>query len=141
MSSKTLTGARIVCYINGKLYGRVSSFTWDSQTAHKPIYTIDAAEPFELAAGITKVGGTISVYRLIGDGGAQGAGIVPKYGDIPRGKYFSIMLIDRGTDLVLFQAKYCSLQTESWTVPQKGIITGSLHFEAIDWSNEVRTAE
>ena len=136
MSAKTLTGAHIMCYVNGKLYGRVSSFTWSSQTVHKPIYGIDSADPFELAAANTKITGSMSVYRLIGDGGAQGAAIVPKYEDMPRGRYFNVTLIDRSTDLILFQAKYCVLQSENWTIPSKGIITGQLQFEAIDWSNE-----
>ncbi len=138
MSSKTITGARIMCYINGKLYGRASSFTWNSQTAHRPIYGIDSCDPFELAASTTKISGTMSIYRLIGDGGAQGAGMVPTYEDMPRGRYFNITLIDRGTDSVLFQARYCVVQTESWNVAAKGIVTGQVSFEAIDWNNEVK---
>lgn len=138
MQAKTLTGGHIVCYVNGKLYGRVSSFNWDSQTNHKPIYGIDSADPFELAAATTKISGSMAVYRLHGDGGAQGAGIVPKYEDMPRGRYFSITLLDRSTDLILFQARYCVLQAESWSVPSRGIITGQLHFEAVDWNNEVQ---
>lgn len=138
MAAKSLTGAHIVCYINGKLYGRVSNFTWDSQTVHKQIYGLDSADPFELAAAQTKIGGNVSIYRLIGDGGAQGAGIVPKYEDMPRGRYFNVTLLDRSTDLIVFQAKYCVLQAESWSIPMRGIITGQLHFEAIEWSNEVR---
>lgn len=138
MSAKSLTGAHIVCYINGKLYSRVSNFSWDSQTIHKAIYGIDIAEPLELGATQTKIGATMSVYRLVGDGGAQGAGIVPRYEDVPRGRYFNITLIDRSTDLILFQAKYCVLQSESWTVPTKGLITGQLRIEAIDWNNETQ---
>lgn len=138
MAAKTITSAHIVCYINGKLYGRVSSFSWDSQTIHKPIYGVDSADPFELAASSTRISGNMQIYRLMGDAGAQGAGIVPKYEDMPRGRYFNITLIDRATDLILFQAKYCILQAESWNVPSRGIITGQCHFEAIDWSNELR---
>lgn len=138
MAAKVITGAHIVCYINSKLFGRVSSFNWDSQTMHKPIYGLDTADPFELAASQTKIGGTMTLYRLHSDGGAQGAGMVPKYEDMPRGRYFTVSLIDRSNDLLLFEARYCVVQSESWNVPAKGIITGSVHFEGIDWSNEVR---
>jgi hypothetical protein len=141
MAAKTLTGPHIICYVNGKLYGRVSNFSWDSQTVHKQIYGLDSADPFELAAGQTKISGSLTIYRLIGDGGAQGAGIVPKYEDMPRGRYFNMTMIDRSTDLILFQARYCVLQAESWSVPMRGIVTGQLHFEAIDWSNEVRPTQ
>jgi hypothetical protein len=139
-NAKTITGGHIVVYINSKLYGRCSNFSWDSQTAHKPIYGIDQADPFEFSVGQTKISGSMAVYRLSGDGGAQGAGLIPTYEDIPRGKYFNITLIDRSNDLILFQAKFCVLQSEGWSVPSKGIVTGSLRFEAIDWSNEVHFA-
>lgn len=138
MAAKVLTGAHILVYINGKLYGRCSHFAWDSATQHKPIYGLDTADPFELAAAQTKIAGTMTVFRLHSDGGAQGVGMVPKYEDMPRGKYFSISLIDRSNDLQLFEARYCVVQSESWSVPAKGVITGSVHFEGIDWSNEVR---
>jgi hypothetical protein len=135
-AAKTITGSSIICYINNKLYSRVSNFTWDSQTINKAIYALDSNDPFELGATQTKIGGTVSVYRLHGDGGAQGAGMVPEYASLSRGKYFSITLIDRFNNQVLFNASNCVLQSETWSVPSKGIITGSLRFEAIDWSNE-----
>lgn len=137
MTAKTITGAHILCYVNGNLYGRASNITYNSQTIHKPIYGIDQAEPFELAASQTKLSGTISVYRLHGDGGSQGAGMSAKYEDVPRGKYFTLTLLDRSNDLIVFQAKYCVQQSESWSIPAKGIITGSLSFEAIDFENEL----
>jgi hypothetical protein len=138
MSAKTLTGAHIIVYINGKLYSRCSAFSWNSQTVHTPIYGIDSPEPFELASGQTKVSGTMSVYRLVGDAGAQGAGMIQKYEDVPLGKYFNITLLDRSTDLIVFQARFCALSSESWNIAAKGIITGQLAFEAIEWSNEMR---
>lgn len=136
MSAKTLTGAHVICYINGRLYGRVSDFNWTSQTIHKPIYGIDSADPQELGATQTRISGEMAVYRLIGDGGSQGASIVPKYEDVPRGKYFNIVLIDRSTDSVLFKSQYCVLQSESWSIPSRGVISGRLSFEGIDWENE-----
>lgn len=138
MEAKTLTGARLLVYINGRLYGRCSEISWASQSTHKAIYGIDQADPFELAPEHTKVDGTMAVYRLVGDGGAQGAGIAPRYEDIPRGKYFNITLIDKSTDLVVFQSKFCVVQSEGWNVPARGIVTGRLAFEGIDWSNETK---
>ena len=136
MTAKTVAGAHILCYINGNLYGRVSNITYNSQTIHRPVYGVDQAEPFELSPSQTKITGTLSVYRLHGDGGSQGAGMSAKYEDIPRGRYFNITLLDRSNDLILFQAKYCVQQSESWSIPAKGIVTGSLNFEAVEFVNE-----
>lgn len=136
MSARTLTGAHILVYINGKLYGRCNKFAWSSATPHKAIYGIDLPEPQELAPTSTHLSGAMSIYRTVTDGGAQGAGIVPRYVDIPRGRYFSITLLDRSTDTVVFQAGYCVCQDESWDIPMRGLITGNLRFEGIDWNNE-----
>lgn len=137
MSAKTVTGAMVLCYINSNLYGRVSSFSWDSETAHKSIHAVDSSDPYELGMTQTKVSGSLGVYRLKGDGGAQGAGMATRYEDVPRGKYFTITVIDKSTDLVLFEAKQCVLQSESWSVSTKGILSGALKFDAINWHNEV----
>lgn len=136
-SAKTVTGGHIVCYVNGKLYGRCSSITYTSTTNHKPIYGIDATDPFELGATTTRINGTMSIYRLHADGGSQGAGISPRYEDLPIGKYFNITLLDRSNDLIIFQARYAVQQSETWTIPSKGIVTGQLQFEALDWNNEL----
>lgn len=135
-AAKTLTGAKIQCYINNNLYGRATSVSWESATVHRPIYTIDSADPIELGATITKLSGNITVYRLTGDGGARGMGIVPKYEDVPRGKYFTLTLIDRSNNSIIFESKNCVLQSESWTLSSRSVTVGQLRFEAIDWKNE-----
>lgn len=124
--------------INGRPYGVVSGFQWKSITPKRAIYAIDSVDPVELAITNTKITGTLSVYRTNGDGGAQGWGIGAPYESLSREKYFSVMLVDRATDRVLFEARYCSLVDEAWSVPSRGIITGSLSFEALSWSNEVK---
>ncbi len=136
MRARTLTAAHAVCYINGQVYAFVNGFNWDSQTPARPIYGLDSADPYELAPTTTKVSGTIGVFRTVADKGAQGAGIVPYFEQVPNGKYFSISIVDRSTDMLLFQSDTAILQSESWSIPSKGLITGQLRFEAITWTNQ-----
>lgn len=136
--ARVITGASILCYINGSRFGRVSGFSFRSMTPRKAIYGLDSIDPHELAPTVSRCTGSIRLYRTTGDGGAEGAGMSASFEDLPREKYFTIQLIDRGTDKVLFQAQYCSVVSQNWDMPAKGTITGSLEFEAITWSNEVR---
>lgn len=136
MLTRTITGARVVCYVNGKKYANVMGFSYQSNTPKKPIYALDSTDPVELAPTTTKISGTLSLYRL-DDGGVEANGLTTPYEDLPREKYFTLQLIDRGTDRVLFQAQFCSTTSQSWNFPAKHLATGSLSFEALTWQNEV----
>lgn len=132
----TLPGAAITCYVNGQRFGRVTSFSWESMTPFKARYGLDSADPFELVPMYTKVQGSIGLLRTVGDGGAEGAGMTVSFEDLPRGKYFSLMLVDRGSDQVLFQAELCVAKVQKWDVRSRSIVTGSVEFEGISWTNE-----
>lgn len=136
--ARVLVGAHVTCYINGQLFGRVSNFQFRSQTTRKPLYALDSVDPVELAVTQSRVTGTMQLYRTVGDGGAEGAGIAANFDDLPREKYFTVQLIERGSDTILFQAELCSVVSQTWNFPSKGLITGSVEFEAISWSNEIK---
>jgi hypothetical protein len=136
--ARVITGAAVVCYINGQQFGRVFGFSFKSLTPRKAIYGLDSVDPHELAPTQSRVTGTLRLYRTVADGGAEGAGMAANFEDLPREKYFTVQLVDRGTDKVLFQAQFCSAVSQSWDIPIKGIVTGTLEFEAITWSNEIR---
>lgn len=137
-STRLVQSASVLCMVNGRPYGVVTAFQWNSTTPKKEFYGLDSVDPFEIGATITKITGTISVYRTNGDGGAEGWGLATTYDDLSREKYFSLMLVDRATDRVLFQADYCSVTSQAWNVPPKGVITGQIQFTALTWNNEVR---
>jgi hypothetical protein len=134
MKARTITGASVICYVNGKVLGRATGFSFQSVTPRRAIYGIDSCEPYELAPTQAKVSGTISVVRTIGDGGADG--MVADFEDLSRERYFSIALVERGSDRVFFQASACSLVSQLWSIPSKSHISGTLSFEALGWSNE-----
>jgi hypothetical protein len=135
--SHLVTGAKVRLFINGKPFGRVTGFTWTSDTPKKAIYGVDSAQPYELAPTMTRCTGSLSVLKLGGDGGAEGAGVAAPYPDLSREKYFTLTLVEIRSDLILFRANRCSLVNQSWSVPVRGLVSGSFSFEAIEWDNEV----
>jgi hypothetical protein len=138
--AKVVTSAGVVLHLNAKAFGRVRGFQFASETPKIAVYGLDSTEPFELMPTTTKISGRVSVYRTIGDGGAEGAAMVVPYDFVPREKYFSLQLVERASDSVIFEAAYCSVIRQSWSVPEKGIVTGEIEFEALDWSNEIKSA-
>lgn len=136
--SLIITGARVVAYINGQRFGRVTDFKFESATPRKPIYGLDSGEPYELAPQTTRITGSLGLYRTVGDGGIEGPGIVARFEDLPREKYFSLTLIERSSDKVIFRADNCAVMSQSWSVSIKGVMMGNFSFEALTWSNEQR---
>lgn len=135
--SKTLHGASVLVYINGALYGRVQGFTFSAVTQNKEIQTIDVQEALELASQRVSVKCTMMVVRTIGDGGVEGAALVPRPEDLSYGKYFSVTLRERITQTTIFQADYCTLDNQSWGIMPKSLMTGTISFSALTYSNEV----
>lgn len=137
--AKTIVSGGVVLYLNGKPFGRVTSFSYSSTSPRKEIYGLDSTEPFELMPTTTQCSGRIGLIRTVGDGGAEGAGMTVQYGDLPREKYFKLQLVERVSDTILFEANYCSVQSQSWAVGSKSAISGEVDFKALDWSNELKS--
>lgn len=135
--SRILVAAQIVVYVNGRAYAQVTSFRWNSMTPKKAIYGLDSGEPFELAPTTTKIGGEMGLLRLMGDGGLEGAGVTALFPDLPREKYFTMTLRDMASDTQIFRAENSTCISQAWDVPAKGMVTGRMSFEALDWDNEV----
>lgn len=132
----SLNGARIVCYINGRLFGLVTSFSWTSSTPRKKVHVVDVPHPVELMATTTEISWQMGVMRLMGDGGMQGNGIVANQTNIIKEKYFTIMLVERLSNLPVFQADMCQTDGEQWSITAKGLMSGSVSGSCIVWTNE-----
>lgn len=135
--SRLLTGAQVLCYINGGLFGRTAEISWTSNTGRKELRGIDSLEPLELIPTGAAAQGQIKIYKIHKDGGLQGAGLVAHWKDLTKEKYFSIMLLDRVTDTVLFQANRCAVTSEAWNVG-RGYVMVSVSFTVLDWNNETQ---
>jgi len=139
MPAKVLSSASILCYLNGNLFGQVASFSFRSINQRRSLRGIDSLDSFELTPGPNKINGVLRLYRLIGDGGAEGAGLTTNFENIPAEQYFSLELKDRSSNLTIFRANECSVLSQSWDMHTKSIVTGSVEFEALTWSNETES--
>lgn len=131
-----LLGAQIVCYVNGDQYAIVFGATWNIDTPRKAIFAVDSATAYELAPTTATITGTLRIYRLVRDGGLEGYGITQFPKDLLNEAYVSISLVDSKSDSIVFTANKCAIQHQSWDVQSRGIVTGSLTFQATEWSNE-----
>jgi hypothetical protein len=137
--SSLVVGAHCRVYINGKPFGRTISAQLRSATPRRKIHVLDTFVAAEHMPTTAETGGTIQIYRLHGDGGSQAAGIVAPFADLSLEKYFSILILDRVTDTVIYRADRCTLEEEDWGLPTRGYVTGSLSFSAITWGNETQS--
>lgn len=134
--ARTIVAANVICYINNRPFGRVNHFSFSSSTPREPINAVDSIDPFELAVNSTKVSGSLGLVRTLYDGGAEGAGLTTNFERLPQEKYFSIMLVERLSDTVLFRADHCAVNQQSWTISAKNVVQGQVEFEGLTWSNE-----
>lgn len=134
--SFVLTGAKLGIYVNGRRYALAMDFSWESDSPKKALHVVDQLEAFELTPGPVRVSGTMNVIRQSGDGGAEGAGIVAPLKDISKERYFSLTVIELDTDITIFSAQRCSLVRQAWQVGARGLLRGTLTWEAIEFINE-----
>lgn len=130
-------GANALCYLNGILVGRVSRFDYDYTVTVQEARGLDFPMPFELMPGMIQIDGTLKLFRLSGDGGTQGMGMLPQVNDFSRLKYATVTIVDRTNGTAFFKSDLVLGTKESWGVPAKGLVEGSLTFKAIAFSNEM----
>lgn len=138
MSEKITVGAQVSGFVNGIRWGQVTGFRFSSVTQHKELSALDSLEPFEITPVACKVTGTVSLIRLVADGGLEGQGITTNFEQLPRQKYFTFTLRDNFTDGILFESRFNVVQEQNWDFQAKGIVTGSFTFTGISWNNEVQ---
>lgn len=136
---KIVVAAKILVYINGKLFGRCTSFSWSSVTQRKELETIDVEIPAELMSTRVRTAWSMGVLRTIGDGGLQGAGVASQQSDLSREKYFTIQLIERTSGLTIFRSDNNNTDSEQWSVNAKGMLIGTASGKSITWVNETAT--
>jgi hypothetical protein len=133
--SNLVTGARLVMYLNGKRFASVSNFSPTEESPQREIHGIDTLEPIELVPGPLSCSGTMTIYRQVHDGGIEGGGMKPTWDAETRGKYFSILIVDRITDTVIWESRKNSVVRQSWSFPAKGYVTGNISFKGITYGN------
>ncbi|WNM70276.1 hypothetical protein [Myxococcus phage Mx1] len=133
---KTLRGADLQVYINGRLFAVCTGIRWQADPGRHPIFGIDKYTPFELAPGPSTIRGNIDCLRQRRDGGLEGRGVAAPEHLLLLEKYFSLAVVDRSTDTVILAIEEAAAATQSWQVNAKGDLTGSFSFEGLGWFNE-----
>lgn len=129
-------GPHVVCYFNGVPVGRVTAFSFRNELVQKEVRGIDFPLPFEIGGSMVATSGTIQLLRTTGDGGSQGMGIMPQQVDIASGRYFTILILDLREKRAVFYSEFCKAESEEWSISARSVITGTVSFKAISFSNE-----
>lgn len=137
--SRIIAGGQLVCYINGKAYGKVTGFSFNSETPTKEISGLDMLTPVEEAVTTARCSGRLSLVRTVGDGGIQGAGMSVQFTDLASMRYFTIQLVDIVNNLQYFEARNATCQSESWSSDARDYVKGSMSWKALDWNNEIQS--
>lgn len=133
-----VSAATLIVYINGERFGRITSFQHSAVTPHKELRGIDEVEAVELVPTTHAVRGTMGILRTKADGGLEGIGVTARPPQLARERYFSVSIIERSTDTVVFSADRCKVEDQNWSVSAKGLMMGQVSFRALTWNNEVR---
>ena len=133
-----LVGARLGVYINGKPFAKVASFNHTETTPQRTLSGIDTLQPLETIPGPVGVSGSMTIFRSAHDGGVEGAGMLPTWEAMTRGKYFSILLIDLPTQTIIFESQKNTVVNQSWQI-SRGYVMGNINFVGITYGNETES--
>jgi hypothetical protein len=134
--SKLTTGAGVTLFINGVNWGTVTKFAVSPSTPRKVIHGIDTPIAFELAPTVVEVSGQIGFLRTAKDTGLEGKKIAAGPHNLSKEQYFTVLLRDRKTGSIIFQADQCSSEGQSWDYESRALAQGSVNFRGIVWAND-----
>ena len=131
MSQRTIAGAHIKVYINGKIYNEVQQIQYVIDYGEEPIYGIDSVFPQEIKITRVSIQGSISGVRVANSNGLQGYDIRPKIMDSIFAPYISIRITDRKTGEDILFIPYARVTNERTSVNAKGIMQTSFNFTGL----------
>jgi hypothetical protein len=134
--SNLVTSPHCICLVNSIPLARVGGLTYEVSSPKKELRGIDTLIPVELVPMGLSLRGTLQLYRLHQDGGAEAAGLVSTWNKATRQKYFSLMVIDRLTDTVLLQANRCDVIGQSWSIVPRQFVLGTISWQGLDYEND-----
>ena len=133
--SNLVTSAHCVAYINSVAFARCSGLSVEIATPRKEIRGIDVLQPVEIIPTGLSMHGTLQVYKMHDDAGAEAMGLLATWEKATKEKYFSLMVLDRATDGVIFQVGRCCVVSQSWNISPKQFVMGSITWTGFDYSN------
>lgn len=136
--SNLVTSPHCVCYINSIPFARCCGLNLDVITPRRETRGIDYLQAVELVPIGASVKGTLQIYRLHRDGGAEAAGLIATFDALTREKYASLMVLDRSTDTILAQVDKFCVQNQNWSFVPKSFVVGSITFSGLDYNNDAQ---
>lgn len=134
MRHASIAGGDLLVYFNGELLGIAETFDYAVDYGRKEIRVIDTLLPIEEAPTQVAVGGSFSVWRTDNTAGLEGLGVVARDFALSRERYFSIRVVNRQTDTIVFKCDMASVKNQSWSVQAQGLMKGTFSFSGIGWS-------
>ena len=133
--AKYFTGARCMLKVNGEILAFATGISWNITTDAQEILTIDSYMPHELAPTRVQVTGSISGFRIPGNG--PGAKLIqPDSLSFLQQSYIDIEVMDSQSDNMIFKTSKALItrRSESVSTGQMGQL--SLDFMAIGFIDE-----
>lgn len=129
--TKTIQGASVKVFINGKVFGEIQEITWTSDYAEQEIYGVDSLFPQEITPTKVATSGSVRGLRIRQTNGLQSIRARPVLSELLSSPYISIRIQDRltGEDLAFFPR--AKIGSESCTVAAKGVLSLSFQFRAL----------
>jgi hypothetical protein len=136
MQPQILAAAHLKCYINNSLAGYVTGFNYSINTQHRSIEAVDNVQAQELAPSTYTVTASFQMVSSRVLMGLEGAGIGVYADQLPRHKYLDIVILDRVTERIVFQAVKAVVETQSWTAQAKGLLSGQFTVKALSFMSD-----
>ena len=133
--SNLITSPHCVAYLNSVPLARTCGLTCNMESPRKPIHGIDCLEPLELLPVSLSVNGTLQIYRLHSDWGAEAAGLLATWSKLTKEKYASLMVLDRATDSVIIQVDKFCVTSQNWVFQPKAYVMGTIAWTGFGYSN------
>ena len=134
-TAKFMTGARVVLRINNKIAAFAFGITWDIASDSRELETIDDYLPYEIVPGRIYVSGTLSGFRIPGQGPTNES----MMGDVlsfMMQRYVTIEARDSQTNELLFYTARALVIGSSEEHRSEQLSTISLRWKAIGWLDE-----
>jgi hypothetical protein len=133
--AKFMTGARVVLRVNGRISASFSQVSWDIQTDGKEIQTIDDYLPHEIAPTRISVTGTLSGFRIPGQGPTSEL-IQADIMSFLMQKYVAIEVRDSQTNELLFFTAKAQITGRSENHTSENLSNITLKWKAVGWKDE-----
>jgi hypothetical protein len=135
MLTSIVCGPHAVVYINGKPFSPISAISYQISTPFKTLYGVDTILPLDTVPQQVSYTASMQLYRVRSSGGIEGQGICPTWEAATRGKYFSIIVLDRATNDILFEGRKNRATSQSWQISAKQLVTGTVAFTGLGYNN------